>query len=712
MPTNPRPVIIYVDTGGGGSGDEMMEFVNVKDHGALGDNSTDDRVAVRAAFAAANSAGKGVYFPKGTYLLSQDPTAGSTAFGTNCSIELQGYSNMMIMGEGPHSILKMKDPQPPSTGDNHLIRCRANSNITIKDLTLDGNFPVGTSSTSWEEHTNLLEIGQGGTSTTTGVANITVTNCTFRNVRGDGIRLLGEYGVGLGDDIRMINITNNRFLGCHRSGICVQRGTYFCNISGNLFRDTNDQDIDFEPTSSAGNLYFTITNNVMYRSAQAGVISVTLTGSGASAGQRHERSVFSNNVIHNGMINALNIKALDITGNRVYLDECDTADPAIQLFKGCDDIRISGNWISRTAALEANAAACIDIAWADSVSPRGILIEGNFCRLGNTKAPSGVAAINVDDASDITIQNNTVYFDSTHNSPTRDIAIRYGGANVDCKNLKILNNTIIGDVNGGKLNYGVAVTVGGGRTMTNLMVANNQGQACTTGVFINSSGTMANYPVISGNQFTGATTALNEGLATTYLLSGQQGSQAIYRTNATPESAITAPIGSMAIVSTGGVGTSTYVKESGTGNTGWVALGAARDRGSLYISTPAATTLAAATPTKAAGTTTAGTVARFTHADNRLTYTGTPTRDFRVSLSVSGAKAAGTTSLVTLYLAKNGTAITGANTRLQVPATDEFNMSLDFAASLATNDYLEIFIATDTGDDVTLNRGTLVIDAE
>jgi hypothetical protein len=39
----------------------------------------------------------------------------------------------------------------------------------------------------------------------------------------------------------------------------------------------------------------------------------------------------------------------------------------------------------------------------------------------------------------------------------------------------------------------------------------------------------------------------------------------------TPEGAVTAPIGSIFMRSDGGAGTSFYVKESGTGNTGWIA---------------------------------------------------------------------------------------------------------------------------------------------
>jgi hypothetical protein len=39
----------------------------------------------------------------------------------------------------------------------------------------------------------------------------------------------------------------------------------------------------------------------------------------------------------------------------------------------------------------------------------------------------------------------------------------------------------------------------------------------------------------------------------------------------TPEGAITAPIGTLFLRTNGGANTTLYVKESGTGNTGWIA---------------------------------------------------------------------------------------------------------------------------------------------
>lgn len=45
----------------------------------------------------------------------------------------------------------------------------------------------------------------------------------------------------------------------------------------------------------------------------------------------------------------------------------------------------------------------------------------------------------------------------------------------------------------------------------------------------------------------------------------------VFRGAGSPEAAVTAPVGSLYMRTNGGAGTCLYVKESGAGNTGWVA---------------------------------------------------------------------------------------------------------------------------------------------
>ncbi len=59
---------------------------------------------------------------------------------------------------------------------------------------------------------------------------------------------------------------------------------------------------------------------------------------------------------------------------------------------------------------------------------------------------------------------------------------------------------------------------------------------------------------------------------TSGVLFPQAGTAGIYTGTGTPESSITAVIGSLYLRTDGGAGTTIYAKESGTGNTGWTTL--------------------------------------------------------------------------------------------------------------------------------------------
>lgn len=92
---------------------------------------------------------------------------------------------------------------------------------------------------------------------------------------------------------------------------------------------------------------------------------------------------------------------------------------------------------------------------------------------------------------------------------------------------------------------------------------------------------MINTPVLLGDDdvsIASGTTALTvipgtEGSGTTYTISctnWRTGDNA-YAGTGSPESVLTAPVGSLYRRVDGSTGTCLYIKESGTGNTGWIA---------------------------------------------------------------------------------------------------------------------------------------------
>jgi len=131
----------------------------------------------------------------------------------------------------------------------------------------------------------------------------------------------------------------------------------------------------------------------------------------------------------------------------------------------------------------------------------------------------------------------------------------------------------------------------------------------------------------------------------------------------------------------------------------------------MYWSVPAATVLASSVPLKAAGTTAAqGLDPNFTVAvDNRLTYTGSETGQFSVAVTISVSKGAAGTSQGDHHIYKNGSPVAGATIgRSYTSATDTGSIALISNVELATNDYVELWLENDSGDDTTVQGGTMI----
>lgn len=105
---------------------KMQDMVSVKDFGAVGNGVTDDTAAINAAITAINALGGGtVFFPEGTYLVGDA--------GGNVAISL--LSNVTLNGDGINvTIIKLKN-----SGNAHVINAASASNVSITNLTVDGN---------------------------------------------------------------------------------------------------------------------------------------------------------------------------------------------------------------------------------------------------------------------------------------------------------------------------------------------------------------------------------------------------------------------------------------------------------------------------------------------------------------------------------------------------------------------------------------------
>lgn len=106
-------------------------FANVKAYGATGDGSTDDLTAIRSAVAALSSGGT-LYFPPGTYMVTGHiaiPYSGVTVVGAGrTATTIRAKSSFSSTSRAVLSI-----------GYDTSFAGTAVSNISVRDLTLDGN---------------------------------------------------------------------------------------------------------------------------------------------------------------------------------------------------------------------------------------------------------------------------------------------------------------------------------------------------------------------------------------------------------------------------------------------------------------------------------------------------------------------------------------------------------------------------------------------
>lgn len=135
----------------------------------------------------------------------------------------------------------------------------------------------------------------------------------------------------------------------------------------------------------------------------------------------------------------------------------------------------------------------------------------------------------------------------------------------------------------------------------------------------------------------------------------------------------------------------------------------------MNISTGGTVTVATAgTYQKVAGGTIAYTGAHLEHfnedTDGRLVYVGLPTKSFLVT--VSGSVESGEVAQeVNLRIAKTGTSIVGSDIQQTFTAINTHEVySTNYMVDLNTNDYIEIYVTSDTnGDDVIFNAMSVCV---
>lgn len=538
---------------------------NVLDHGLVANGLFDNRIVLQELVDKVALAGGGmIYFPPGVYIIRRRPGTGPSNLG---DIRLVGsqYKSIHFTGAGKASKIIMEGN---NEGDwyQFLVGNRS-SHIYFSHL----YFAQGVALPLNEQMHTIQIQGNPNYGAGPGPTDVHVFECYFGHVNGDSVHLLGP-----GDDnedlfVRRVRVDACVFYGREhyndpgntigtRSAVGVFSGIVDTRITNNYMTGSDDQLIDYEPGGTGGNDDDLIDGNIVEHDLQ-GATAITLSGN--SVDFKHRQFLLTNNIVINARVNGLNIEKCHIARNIVLCDSFTSSDAALGFLRGAIDAHV----IDNVVIVPAGSGAAVITFNGDSLGiGERVTIAGNTVIWQNLN--SGIQLENVKEAN--VHDNRLIWLGAV--AGANQAAISWQPTLAGCgRALQIHHNQIL---NQGSATLRESINIdsppSGGQSGEVVVMGNVCRGNFTNGISVRGT-TYANPPVVIGNQCSGSTNGVLLDTGVTIIIGGNGFDRAIYSRVGTPEGAVTAPVGAQCLRRDGGAATTLYIKESGTGNTGWVA---------------------------------------------------------------------------------------------------------------------------------------------
>ena len=375
-------------------------WIDVRAFGAKGDGVADDTAAIQAAFdsIAASGGVRSVYFPPGTFLVSSEININK--------------SDIRVFGEGDGSIIRVRDGTDLSGGVLYVNG--GTNNVTIEDLTIDGN--SDNNSTTTDNGIFAVDTDY-----------LTIRRVTVKNTPKTGIDLYAATAPH-----RFFNISHNLLKNIGWRGIDISYGERGI-VKGNQIYYTGSHGITVEPGDTPAtdfSRYIIISNNIIDRSVSPTTVLTGQTESGFLIGIGEAS------------------KHIVIDGN-ICFDNRTAGDDGIGL-GGSSTNKHRGIVISNNVVSYAGGFG-ID-------STNNSIVKGNYVEYPATHGIVAASDLGVD-RDNIIIEGNIVY-----NANESDNAASIAGihaaslvSGTKFRNIKILNNTVIDDRTTKRTDDGVAL---------------------------------------------------------------------------------------------------------------------------------------------------------------------------------------------------------------------------------------------------------------
>lgn len=222
----------------------LVDKINAKAYGAVGNGTTDDTLALQAALDAINTAGGGILFvPKGTYVITDS---------------LVVYSNTIVIGESIAGTIFLSQCE---TAVNLLRTNTGSSHCAFEKFSINGN------KASYESSSGLFLAGSYHTVREVYVYDIKtydgiIAGSSSSQITIDNCWVIGtnRIGIAVNDNTSYIKITNNYIEATGAGGINIIGGSVSnVLVDHNMTKDTGEDCIcGYYPT----NTNLVITNNI------------------------------------------------------------------------------------------------------------------------------------------------------------------------------------------------------------------------------------------------------------------------------------------------------------------------------------------------------------------------------------------------------------------------------------------------------------------
>lgn len=304
-----------------------LRYFNVRDYGAAGDGSTDDRTAFQAAIDAADGAAANgvrglVYVPYGTYVLENTLT-----WPAQASIVGQGEYGSILKFLPASTGLSLFNSTDASTGGDGL-QYMAGLTLQLGSLVTNCSALNLTSSTPYTiiERVRFLRWTKYGINVNLGYG-MKVERCTFNGISGNAGS--GDIGTAIiaANQTNQIVIRGNEFLRCDRGvqltncrGVTIDGQNGFERLGYNY--DTNGSE---QTNTSIATAYGAVLNDIYgltysgnYHEGIKGIAVDLDSVRGAVVTGNYVAGEKSNATVTEIAFNIDDVRALTLTGNAVF----------------------------------------------------------------------------------------------------------------------------------------------------------------------------------------------------------------------------------------------------------------------------------------------------------------------------------------------------------------------------------------------------------